>query len=207
MPPWLILSIIRYGSRVKWSNPGKGVAPSHSHWCSSHRKGSLQAPSTTVANFTSFYSWFEFCVFILLDWLSGKGYKTQSYNLPIAGWGTMNTFSSRSLGLIETQPVLFWIWTLVIYSISYDDTQKALSVVICRASSLPVGNDTVVLCLSWYFIETLVPWLPHAFPGSLFINSICAHVVFERSTNGDDIIYPELLTVEVVRWSKLVGCW
>ena len=28
MPPCLTLSIIRYGSRVKWSNPGKGVAPS-----------------------------------------------------------------------------------------------------------------------------------------------------------------------------------
>ena len=38
----LTLSIIRYGSRVKWSNPGKGVAPSPTPWCSSYRKGSLQ---------------------------------------------------------------------------------------------------------------------------------------------------------------------
>ena len=29
-------------SRVKWSNPGKGVAPSPTPWCSSYRKGSLQ---------------------------------------------------------------------------------------------------------------------------------------------------------------------
>ena len=34
MPPCLTLSIIRYGSRVKWSNPRKGVAPSHTQWCS-----------------------------------------------------------------------------------------------------------------------------------------------------------------------------
>ena len=34
MPPYLTLSIIRYGSRVKWSNPGKGVAPSPTPWCS-----------------------------------------------------------------------------------------------------------------------------------------------------------------------------
>ena len=34
MPPCLTLSIIRYGSRVKWSNPGKGVAPSPTTWCS-----------------------------------------------------------------------------------------------------------------------------------------------------------------------------
>ena len=36
------LSIIRYGSRVKWSNPGNGVAPSPTPWCSSYRKGSLR---------------------------------------------------------------------------------------------------------------------------------------------------------------------
>ena len=42
MPPCLTLSIIRYGSRVKWSNPGKGVVPSPIHWCSSYRKGSLR---------------------------------------------------------------------------------------------------------------------------------------------------------------------
>ena len=33
MPPCLTLSIIRYGSRVKWSNPGKEVAPSPTPWC------------------------------------------------------------------------------------------------------------------------------------------------------------------------------
>ena len=42
MPPCLTLSIVRYGSRVKWSNPGKGVAPSPIPWCSSYRKGSLR---------------------------------------------------------------------------------------------------------------------------------------------------------------------
>ena len=35
MPPSLILGIIRYGSRVKWSNPHKGVAPSPTPRCSS----------------------------------------------------------------------------------------------------------------------------------------------------------------------------
>ena len=36
MPPCLTLSIISYRSRVKWSNPEKGVAPSATHWCSSY---------------------------------------------------------------------------------------------------------------------------------------------------------------------------
>ena len=42
MPPCLTLSIIRYGSMVKWCNPGKGVAPSPTPWCCSYRKGSLR---------------------------------------------------------------------------------------------------------------------------------------------------------------------
>ena len=41
IPPCLTLSNIRYVSRVKWSNPGKGVAPSPTPWCSSYWKGSL----------------------------------------------------------------------------------------------------------------------------------------------------------------------
>ena len=41
MLPCLTLSIIRYVSRVKWSNPGKGVAPSPTPWWSSYWKGSL----------------------------------------------------------------------------------------------------------------------------------------------------------------------
>ena len=39
--PCLSLSIIRYISRVKWSYPGKGVAPSPTLRCSSYWKGSL----------------------------------------------------------------------------------------------------------------------------------------------------------------------
>ena len=41
IPPCLTLSNIRYVSRVKWSNPGKGVALSPTPWCSSYWKGSL----------------------------------------------------------------------------------------------------------------------------------------------------------------------
>ena len=42
IPPCLTLSNIRYVSRVKWSNPGKGVAPFPTPQCSSYWKGSLK---------------------------------------------------------------------------------------------------------------------------------------------------------------------
>ena len=42
IPPCLAFSTIRWGSRVKWSNPGKGVAPSPAPRCSSYWKGSLR---------------------------------------------------------------------------------------------------------------------------------------------------------------------
>ena len=41
IPPCLTLSIIRYMLRVKWSNPGKGEAPSTTSRCCSYWKGSL----------------------------------------------------------------------------------------------------------------------------------------------------------------------
>ena len=56
MHPCLTLSIIRYESRVKWSNPGKGVAPSPTPWCSSYGKGEstghprLWSPTLTFTN-------------------------------------------------------------------------------------------------------------------------------------------------------------
>ena len=42
IPPCLTLSIIKYGSRVKWRNPGKGVVLSPTPRCSSFWKGRLR---------------------------------------------------------------------------------------------------------------------------------------------------------------------
>ena len=50
MPPCLTLSIIRYGSRVKWSKPGKEVVPSPSP----KEKEAFGLSLTTVANCTYF---------------------------------------------------------------------------------------------------------------------------------------------------------
>ena len=41
IPPCLTLNNIRYVSRLKWSNPKKGVAPSLTPRCSSYWKGNL----------------------------------------------------------------------------------------------------------------------------------------------------------------------
>ena len=54
IPPSLTLSNIRYVSRVKWSNPGKGVVPSPTPWCSCYWKREpsghlrLQSPTTLL---------------------------------------------------------------------------------------------------------------------------------------------------------------
>ena len=49
MPPCLTINIIRYGSRVKWVNPGKGVGP---FLVVAIEKGAFRSPSTMVVNFT-----------------------------------------------------------------------------------------------------------------------------------------------------------
>ena len=48
IPPCLTLSNIKYISRVKWSNPGKRVAPSPTPWCSSYWKENLLVASLLI---------------------------------------------------------------------------------------------------------------------------------------------------------------
>ena len=53
IPPCLILSLMRYVSWVKWSNPGKGVAPFPTSRVLAIEKGAFRSPSTTASNFFS----------------------------------------------------------------------------------------------------------------------------------------------------------
>ena len=55
MPPCLTLSIIRCGSRVKWYNSGKVVAPSPTLPCCSYRKESLWTTFDYSRQFDFFY--------------------------------------------------------------------------------------------------------------------------------------------------------
>ena len=54
----LTLNIIRYGSRVKWSNPRKIIAPVPTLGIVAIEKETFESPSTMAANFT-FYKFFE----------------------------------------------------------------------------------------------------------------------------------------------------
>ena len=64
IPPCLTLSNTRYVSRVKWSNPGKGVAPSPTPRCSSYWKGSLPVALDYSCQLT--YLWWK--IYKILNW-------------------------------------------------------------------------------------------------------------------------------------------
>ena len=72
-------------------------------------------------------------------------------------------------------------------------------------------EDLALNNLQWLCTLVLVmvlDWLPHVFLGCWFINSLCAHVLFKRSTDRDDTIYTKLLlTVRVVHLNKFPGRW
>ena len=65
MPPCLKLSIKRYGSRVKWGNPGKGVASSPAPRVVAIKKAAFGSPSTAVTNFT-FYCYIYIYIYIYI---------------------------------------------------------------------------------------------------------------------------------------------
>ena len=57
IPPCLTFSNIRYVSRVKWSNPGKGVVLSPIPQCSRNSKGSLQVALDYSRQLYNFIWW------------------------------------------------------------------------------------------------------------------------------------------------------
>ena len=65
MPPCLALSTIRWGSRVKWSNPGNRVAPSPTPRCSCYWKGAYGLSSTMVANFS--FTYFIYILYVVVS--------------------------------------------------------------------------------------------------------------------------------------------
>ena len=86
MPPYLTLSIIRYGSRLKWSIPGKGLAPSPTPWWSCYWKGALQISLD--------YSHQLYFIYIYISLFSSV-YKLQVYIFFPCGW-------HRSFGIRTT---------------------------------------------------------------------------------------------------------
>ena len=67
IPPCLTLSNIRYVSRVKWSNPGKRVAPSPIPRCCSYWKGSLPVTLDYCRQLSSIYINFNTDFLFLVD--------------------------------------------------------------------------------------------------------------------------------------------
>ena len=89
IPPYLALSNKRYGSRVKWSNPGKGVVPSPAPRCSSYWKG---RPRVTLDDSHLLYFTIYICVCVFVCVVSWVSHNTTSGR-------KLNFWSSRKCGV------------------------------------------------------------------------------------------------------------
>ena len=69
--------------------------------------------------------------------------------------------------LIPVPNVIFWLVTLPNVTL--------------LLAWLPIPMPNVIPFWAGFYIVALASWLTYAFPGSLFINLLCAHIVFERS--------------------------
>ena len=90
IPTCLTLSNIRSVSRVKWSSPGKGVAPSLHFGVVAIEKGAFWSPSTMVAHFTylqSLLTKLSLCLFFpekMIELWKKDGYQTDISHLDLA---------------------------------------------------------------------------------------------------------------------------
>ena len=100
MPPCLTLSVIRYGSRVKWSNLGKEVASSPTPQCSSYWKGNLWVTLDEGRQFCfTYYFGAECCSY------QSNGTKTSDMTVARSIW-----WNDRDIRLISPQNSLWIVW-------------------------------------------------------------------------------------------------
>ena len=82
MPPCFILSIRKYGSRVKWSNPEKGVSPSLRLGTVAIEKGAFGSSTLLLSEFSKCTIKFSLvpdeCIYLALSLLQDE---TQDYFL------------------------------------------------------------------------------------------------------------------------------
>ena len=82
IPPCLTLSKIRYVSRVKWSNSGKGVAPSPTPQCSSYLKGSLLVALDYGRQL--YFTYIYIYIYIYISHVKGKRFPWLSLSFSLA---------------------------------------------------------------------------------------------------------------------------
>ena len=109
MPPCLTLSIIGYGSRVKWSNPGKGVAPSPTPWCSKLSKrepsGHPRLSSPTLLIY----------IYIYISMISSQRPKTVGVGYSRTGVA-QNNGKAKNLSITHIKPlkVYFYVSEMIL---------------------------------------------------------------------------------------------
>ena len=122
IPPCLTLSIIRYVSRIKWSNPGKRGVPSPTPWCSSYWKGSLHVTLDYSRQHTVLYllgiSWHHFQLMKCCWW----GMWIGQLNLEVCFldfvWFGFKAYKSIIVGNLMPNPVytyIKYIWLVNIF--------------------------------------------------------------------------------------------
>ena len=137
MLPCLTLSIIRSGSRVKWSNPGKGVAHSSTPWCSWYRKWSLWVP-------------LDYGRQLYLQMSSQcQGHERDKLNWAVRGWIHLIISYCYSPLCLEVRTHSFWpTWPSLI-----------LKVLAIRKTFLEPYGNCATIQFAFTFHKTNVFWL------------------------------------------------
>ena len=101
-PACLTLSIIRYWSRIKWRNPGKGVAPSPTTRCSSYWKGSLRVA----------FDYSRQLIMLYIDLRPGQTCHSKdakvAYSIGVGGLGWQ--YGTRSNPTVQSDWCTGWEW-------------------------------------------------------------------------------------------------
>ena len=150
IPPGLTLSNIRYVSKVKLGNPGKGVAPSPTPQCSSYWKGSLLV--TLDYGWQQLHSWSTLFHLSPL-WITTKQISFQDQN-QFCSWLIPNNARVYIYGK-KSPPLNYFAFFWKIALIFFNDPSACVCVCVC-VCVVKMFISISFSCLA--FIELTCKW-------------------------------------------------
>ena len=200
MPPYLTLSIIRYGSRIKWSKLGKGVAPSPTLWCVSYRKGSLRV---TLDYGRQLYLLYYYHYYLLI----------RVFHISFSWWSFTRFWVIASLLKSPGLFLVFWPFSIILlfWMISTrpptSNSSSPFNIPLVTVPKAPITIDIIVTGMFHSFFNSLArsKYLSFFFPFFQFYSVVSRDSKVDNFTNSLFLLLISIMVRVFFQWSETSG--
>ena len=160
MPPCLTLSIIRYASKVKWSNPGNGLHPPLHLSVVAIERGVFGSPSNAVANFTFLMLYSYWCIHTIFN--------ADEFSPLFFAWHISSSMALHDTCSSMVLCIIIFAWHICSSMALHDTcslhhTYVAWNISMTRMHDTCSLHHTYVLCMTRMFVYGLDTYAWHMF--------------------------------------------